>query len=198
MLKIIAKLLGVLFLLGVVFPLVVLLIYSIWSQILWFCDGDTIWYSISEEKTEIGVCTMKYVVKMDYCTMAFTSGTCSLQALSNCLAGDTDLHWVQIYNSEKSPYHSPLGLLFQAVLPGAADGVWFSFSCKIPRFPPVLWFFLTAKISRITCKSDSPVWCPYVCNEGKKIFRLDIFARRIIMKIERDAAVSAVSPQRSK
>ena len=48
---------------------------------------------------------MKYVVKMDYCTMAFTSGTCSLQALSNCLAGDTDLHWVQIYNSEKSPYH---------------------------------------------------------------------------------------------
>ena len=49
---------------------------------------------------------MKYVVKMDYCTMAFTSGTCSLQALSNCLAGDTDLHWVQIYNSEKSPYHS--------------------------------------------------------------------------------------------
>nr|DAF72179.1 MAG TPA: hypothetical protein [Microviridae sp.] len=34
MLKIIAKLLGVLFLLGVVFPLVVLLIYSIWSQIL--------------------------------------------------------------------------------------------------------------------------------------------------------------------
>ena len=24
----------------------------------------------------------KYVVKMDYCTMAFTSGTCSLQALS--------------------------------------------------------------------------------------------------------------------
>ena len=42
MLKIIAKLLGVLFLLGVVFPLVVLLIYSIWSQILCFCDGDTI------------------------------------------------------------------------------------------------------------------------------------------------------------
>lgn len=34
MLKIIAKLLGVLFLLGVVFPLVVLLIFSIWSQIL--------------------------------------------------------------------------------------------------------------------------------------------------------------------
>lgn len=34
MLKIIAKILGVLFLLGVVFPLVVLLIYSIWSQIL--------------------------------------------------------------------------------------------------------------------------------------------------------------------
>lgn len=34
MLKIIVKLLGVLFLLGVVFPLVVLLIYSIWSQIL--------------------------------------------------------------------------------------------------------------------------------------------------------------------
>lgn len=34
MLKIIAKLLGVLFLLGVVFPLVVLLIYSIWSQVL--------------------------------------------------------------------------------------------------------------------------------------------------------------------
>jgi hypothetical protein len=66
---------------------------------------------------------MKYVVKMDYCTMAFTSGTCSLQALSNCLAGDTDLHWVKIYNSEKSPYHSPLGLLFQAALPGAADGV---------------------------------------------------------------------------
>ena len=78
---------------------------------------------------------MKYVVKMDYCTMAFTSGTCSLQALSNCLAGDTDLHWVQIYNSEKSPYHSPLGPLFQAALPGAADGVRFSFSCKIPRFP---------------------------------------------------------------
>ena len=42
---------------------------------------------------------------------------------SNCLAGDTDLHWVQIYNSEKSPYYSPLGLLFQAALPGAADGV---------------------------------------------------------------------------
>ena len=53
----------------------------------------------------------------------FTSGTCSLQALSNCLAGDTDLHWVQIYNSEKSPYHSPLGLLFQAAPPRAADGV---------------------------------------------------------------------------
>lgn len=34
MLKIIAKILGVLFLLGVVFPLVVVLIYSIWSQIL--------------------------------------------------------------------------------------------------------------------------------------------------------------------
>lgn len=34
MLKIIAKLLGVLFLLGVVFPLVLLLIFSIWSQIL--------------------------------------------------------------------------------------------------------------------------------------------------------------------
>ena len=34
MLKIIAKILGVLFLLGVVFPLVVLLIYSIWSLIL--------------------------------------------------------------------------------------------------------------------------------------------------------------------
>ena len=47
----------------------------------------------------------KYVVKMDYCTMAFTAGTCSLQDLSNCLAGDTDLHWMQIYNSEKSPYH---------------------------------------------------------------------------------------------
>ena len=29
--------------------------------------------------------------------------------------------------------------------------------------------FLTAKISRITCKSDSPVWCPSACNEGKKI-----------------------------
>ena len=55
---------------------------------------------------------MKYVVKMDYCTMAFTPGTCSLQALSNCLAGDTDLHWMQIYNSEKSPYHSPLGLYY--------------------------------------------------------------------------------------
>ena len=69
-------------------------------------NGDTIWYSIGEENTKIGVGTMKrYVVKMDYCTMAFTSGTCSLQALSNCLAGDTDLHWVQIYNSEKSPYH---------------------------------------------------------------------------------------------
>ena len=54
----------------------------------------------------------KYVVKMDYCTMAFTAGTCSLQALSNCLAGDTDLHWMQIYNSEKSPYHSPLGLYY--------------------------------------------------------------------------------------
>lgn len=53
-----------------------------------------------------------YVVKMDYCTMAFTAGTCSLQALSNCLAGDTDLHWMQIYNSEKSPYHSPLGLYY--------------------------------------------------------------------------------------
>ena len=67
---------------------------------------------------------MKYVVKMDYCTMAFTSGTCSLQALSNCLAGDTDLHWVQIYNSEKSPYHSPLGLLFSSrPVGGAADGV---------------------------------------------------------------------------
>lgn len=38
----------------------------------------------------------KYVVKMDYCTMAFTAGTCSLQALSNCLAGDTDLHWMHI------------------------------------------------------------------------------------------------------
>ena len=34
MLKIIVKILGVLFLLGVVFPLVVLLIFSIWSQIL--------------------------------------------------------------------------------------------------------------------------------------------------------------------
>lgn len=34
MLKIIVKILGVLFLLGVVFPLVVALIYSIWSQIL--------------------------------------------------------------------------------------------------------------------------------------------------------------------
>lgn len=34
MLKIIAKIIGVLFLLGVVFPLVVLLIYSIWSLIL--------------------------------------------------------------------------------------------------------------------------------------------------------------------
>ena len=55
---------------------------------------------------------MKYVVKMDYCTMAFTPGTCSLQALSNCLAGETDLHWMQIYNSEKSPYHSPLGLYY--------------------------------------------------------------------------------------
>lgn len=54
----------------------------------------------------------KYVVKMDYCTMAFTAGTCSLQALSHCLAGDTDLHWMQIYNSEKSPYHSPLGLYY--------------------------------------------------------------------------------------
>ena len=53
-----------------------------------------------------------YVVKMDYCTMAFTAGTCSLQALSNCLAGDTDLHWMKIYNSEKSPYHSPLGLYY--------------------------------------------------------------------------------------
>ena len=54
----------------------------------------------------------KYVVKMDYCTMAFTAGTCSLQVLSNCLAGDTDLHWMKIYNSEKSPYHSPLGLYY--------------------------------------------------------------------------------------
>lgn len=54
----------------------------------------------------------KYVVKMDYCTMAFTAGTCSLRALSNCLAGDTDLHWMQIYNSEKSPFHSPLGLYY--------------------------------------------------------------------------------------
>ena len=54
----------------------------------------------------------KYVVKMDYCTMAFTAGTCSLQALSNCLAGDSDLHWMQIYNSEKSPYHSPFGLYY--------------------------------------------------------------------------------------
>ena len=54
----------------------------------------------------------KYVVKMDYCTMAFTAGTCSIQSLSNCLAGDTDLHWMQIYNSEKSPYHSPLGLYY--------------------------------------------------------------------------------------
>lgn len=54
----------------------------------------------------------KYVVKMDYCTMAFTAGTCSLQTLSHCLAGDTDLHWMQIYNSEKSPYHSSLGLYY--------------------------------------------------------------------------------------
>ena len=29
-----------------------------------------------------------------------------------------------------------------------------------------------------------------MCNEGKKIFQLDIFVRRIIMKIERDAATS--------
>ena len=55
---------------------------------------------------------MKYVVKMDYCTMAFTPGTCSLKDLSACLVGETDLHWMQIYNSEKSPYHSPLGLYY--------------------------------------------------------------------------------------
>ena len=71
---------------------------------------------------------MKYVVKMDYCAMAFTSGTCSLQALSNCLSGDTDLHWVQIYNSEKSPYHSPLGLLFSSR--PAEGGQW----CMIQFF----------------------------------------------------------------
>ena len=37
----------------------------------------------------------------------------------------------------------------------------------------------------------------HLCATRAKNFRLDIFVRRIIMKIERDAAVSAVSPQKS-
>ena len=68
---------------------------------------------------------MKYVVKMDYCTMAFTSGTCSLQALSNCLAGDTDLHWVQIYNSEKSPYHGAYLAVVESISKLIASGAKF-------------------------------------------------------------------------
>ena len=88
---------------------------------------------------------MKYVVKMDYCTMAFTSGTCSLQALSNCLAGDTDLHWVQIYNSEKSPYHSPLGLLFQAALLGQPMVYDSVFRVRFRGFRRFYDFFLRRK-----------------------------------------------------
>ena len=37
----------------------------------------------------------------------------------------------------------------------------------------------------------------HLCATRAKNFRLDIFVRRIIMKIERDAAVSAVSPHTS-
>ena len=66
---------------------------------------------------------------------------------------------------------------------------FFRFS-SIRYFRPGLLIFLYGESTSITCKSDSPVWCPSACNEGKKIFRLDIFARRIIMKIARDAATS--------
>ena len=139
---------------------------------------------------------MKYVVKMDYCTMAFTSGTCSLQALSNCLAGDTDLHWVQIYNSEKSPYHSPLGLLFQAALLGQPMVYDSVFRVRFRGFRRFYDFFLRRKHLESLVRVIRPFGV-HLCATRAKNFRLDIFVRRIIMKIERDAAVSAVSPQKS-
>ena len=64
---------------------------------------------------------------------------------SNCLAGDTDLHWVQIYNSEKSPYHSPLGLLFQAALPGQPMVYDSVFCVKFRAFRRFYDFFLRRK-----------------------------------------------------
>lgn len=57
----------------------------------------------------------KYVVKMDYCTMAFVPDSISLSRLSSLLAGDTDLHWLRLWknsDSDRSPVHSPLGLYY--------------------------------------------------------------------------------------
>lgn len=57
----------------------------------------------------------EYVVKMDYCTMAFVPDSISLPRLSSLLAGDTDLHWLRLWknsDSDRSPVRSPLGLYY--------------------------------------------------------------------------------------
>ena len=72
------------------------------------------------------------------------------------------------------------------------------FRVKFRGFRRFYDFFLRRKHLESLVRVIRPFGVHMCATKAKKNFRLDIFARRIIMKIERDAAVSAVSPQRSK
>lgn len=56
---------------------------------------------------------MKYVLRLDYATFAFTPASVSLSSIQDALAGGAELGFKQTGLSEKSPYHSPLGLFFK-------------------------------------------------------------------------------------
>ena len=53
---------------------------------------------------------MKYVLRLDYATFAFTRDSISLGKIQNCLAGGADLGFRQFGTSENSPLQSPYGL----------------------------------------------------------------------------------------
>ena len=76
--------------------------------------------------------------------------------------------------------------------------IWFSrFSVFLdPYFRRFYDFFLRRKHLESLVRVIRPFGV-HMCATRAKNFRLDIFVRRIIMKIERDAAVSAVSPHTS-
>lgn len=56
---------------------------------------------------------MKYVLRLDYATFAFTPASVSLASIQDALAGGAELGFKQIGRSEKSPYQSPLGLFYK-------------------------------------------------------------------------------------